>query len=96
MSTDNELIREEPVDCENELSVNSGVAFSSVVNQNIVHDTVPAKMALRMSTNAGQGGLDKHGKSPGMEHKMWINPEGIANIASLGIYQTNATFVLIM
>ena len=54
------------------------------VNQNIVHDVVPAEMALRMLTNAGKASLDKRGKSPGMEHKMWINPEGMANMASLG------------
>ena len=40
--------------------------------------------ALRMSTNAGGAILNKHGKPLGMENKMWINPGGIANIASLG------------
>ena len=84
MSTDNELIREEPMDCENEPTVNSGAAFSSAVNQNIVHDMVPAETALRMSMNAGKVSSDKHGKLPGMEHKMWINPEGTANTASPG------------
>ena len=54
------------------------------MNQNVVHDTVPTEMSLRMSTNAGKASLDKHGKSPGMEHKMWINPEGTANTARLG------------
>ena len=49
-----------------------------------MHDVAQAEMALRMSTDAGKASLDKHGKLPGVEHKMWVNPEGTANVASLG------------
>ena len=52
--------------------------------QQMVHDTAPAETALRMSTNTGGAILNKHGKSPGMENEMWINPGGMANVANLG------------
>ena len=44
---------------------------------------VHAETALRMSTNTGGAILNKHGKSPGMENEMWINPGGMANVARL-------------
>ena len=75
---------EQPIDCKNKLLVDSGAAFSSECNTKIAHDIAKAKSAMQMTTNAGGSILNEHGEMFGLKHKMWVNEDGTANVASSG------------
>ena len=74
---------EQPIDCKNELSIDSRAALSSGCDAKIVHDTTKAEAAMRMTTNTSGSVLDEHGKMIGLEHEMWVNKEGTANTTKI-------------
>ena len=65
------------------LILDSGSTFSVMANRNLCGPVFTSKMPIKMGTNNGTKTIREETSIPGIDHQMYFNEEGMANVLSL-------------